>query len=1224
MRGKQGFRQTRNRDLRVVFAAVDANTLTIDINTATPASLNDDDPAVIFSGFQSTTLPQNNVTATSPVVRLAQANDKFVLLPYVFNDPGNTSTASQILVSPDATRWRTKTLPTRTTTDPLKHAWAAIHGNNGRFIASHGQYPDIAVSDDGRNWTLLQDVFAVNGFQQNGIVSAGGNTLLAAVDDAKTIYRSDDNGLTWAQIATNITITESTAPVQTKILDRVIALTYGRDDSTNVFFMLAKRDDISRYRYVLTSVDGVSWTQRLRVDLGTTGTPQEPVMASSPTRTVLVLNNLITATTIVTNPSASSWLQLISTPAANWRAAAYDGEKFIVTGEPRGTSADPVVMTLDPTTLRWSVKLTSTKKIRAVAFGPTVQPQKDSAVTLLLNMAGAPGSSTFVDTSTSPKTIISTNVVLSDAQSKWPDRLSAVFSGAGSNQYLSVAADPALAVGTNDFTIEAWVWLNNYSAGAPLWESNPIGTSGQRFNGFVWYFTGDGMLRVFRSGGDIVITAVNSIPLQTWTHVALVRQSDTTKIYVNGQLKAATNTTFNDTAAAGGASIGRFCDSAGYSINGYIGEFRFLNGLALYNGNSFTVPTAPFLNYTSLGAVNSFTVTSGNREAVLEWRQPWTPNSVTITSYVVQLSSDNGATWFDSGVNIPATSLSVTIPSLTNNSTYKFRIAAVTEDGLGPYATTAENITIGGDQYFNNVALLLHMDGAVGSNIFTNSAATTTAASAYGTTQISNTQNKFGGTAGYFNGSLNFLELTGFSSGYLNADFTIEGWVWLNNQANQTFFNTTPHTSLGISLDRNGTGNTFVYIGNGTNWLATLASASKLSYNKWHHVAVVRSGTTITLYHNGLNQGSVVASPTNSGTAARIGAITANMSEFVNGYIDEYRVTSGVARYSGVVFDVPGRFQDDGPLGAPNNFKAYAENQRVRLTWDAPRARGFSTIIDYNVQYSADNGATWNTFDDGASTVTTTTVTGLINNNNYLLRVAAVTADGVGPYATTATPVAPTNGDPFFNSVSLLLRFNETTGTFIDTSPRPKTLTANNGGATFNALSKWGDGSAFFQGGSLTTPSSTDFSFGTGDFTIEFWAYPTANTWAGAMINVGYYYDGILFRQRQGADPLYLNGNYVNWNSQTNMPLNVWTHMALVRESGVVAVYANGTRILTWNNTANLNPSGTFVTIGVGSHSAFNEPFYGYLDELRITKGVARYSGATVDIPIGPVLGAPE
>jgi hypothetical protein len=1250
MRGKQGFRQTRNTDLRVVVAGIDADTLNVLVNTATPAGLNGTNPATIFSGFQNILLPQNPTGADLPVVRLAADGNKFALLSYSPDAPGYTPTTSQIFVSPDAKKWRKRTLPTRDTTDAVKHAWAEVFGCDGRFIVSHGHYPDIVISDNNNSWTLLQNVFAVNSFQQNGIVYGGGK-LLAAADNAKVIYRSLDNGSTWAQVASNIFINEFSASPTAKALDRVLALTYGADGTSNVFFMLAKRNDVARFRYVLTSPDGVTWTQRLRIDLGVSGTPQEPLIASSPAHTIILLNNLTTVRTLITTTSAATWTQLTSTfvdqnasmsfllqentyeilaedtsnigldglnnPATNWRSVIYDGSKFVACGAPVGASAAPIIMTLDTSALlpTWSVKLTGTQKLRSTVSSASTVLQPDNSVVLLLQMAGEIGSSAFVDASRIPKTVTATNVVFSDEQSKWPEKYSAPFSSPNSATYLSVAGHPDIAMGTGDFTIEAWIWINSYNVGGALWESNPINTSGYRPNGFLWYLSNEGRLQLNRSGAEILVTDTNIVPLQTWVHVALVRKNNRTAMYVDGQFKGDTNTTFNDTAATGGALISRFCDTGYYGLDGYIGEFRITKDIAQYSGATFTVPTAPFLNYSALSAPTALTTESGYKQLFVSWSPPNATANSLLIDYIVESSTDDGATWeiVNDGVS-PVTT--TTISNLTNGDNYKFRVKAVTEDDVSPFSIASEPIVVGGDSYFSNVALLLHMDGTLSDSSISQLIMT-----ANGNAQVSSAQSKFGGASGYFDGSSgSYLSCADpkTASAFGTGDFTVE--FWAHPDALQD--------TVGLVSSRiNGQNSwvvTFYQGNNNLQWHSLYSiiinTQTTIPVQEWTHIAVTRSSGMLAVYVNGNKVGSAQDN-SDYGNTATLNIGYDSFQGVFNGYIDDVRITKGVARYTQSAFGVPAfPYADDGPLSAPTNLLAESENKRVTLSWQAPKSRGFSTIVDYSVQYSEDAGATWNTAADSVSTATTTTVTGLVNNTNYLFRVAAINDDGTGPYATTATPVAPTNGDPFFNSVSLLLRFNETTGTFIDTSPRPKTITANNGGATFNSLSKWGDGSAFFQGGSLTTPSDTDFSFGTGDFTIEFWAYPTADTWAGAILNVGYYYNGILFRQRNNVDGLYLNGSYANWNSQTNMPLNMWTHVALVREAGVVAVYTNGTRVLTWNNAANLNPSGTFVTIGVGAHSGFGEPFLGYLDELRITKGVSRYSGETIDVPTGPFL----
>jgi hypothetical protein len=79
-----------------------------------------------------------------------------------------------------------------------------------------------------------------------------------------------------------------------------------------------------------------------------------------------------------------------------------------------------------------------------------------------------------------------------------------------------------------------------------------------------------------------------------------------------------------------------------------------------------------------------------------------------------------------------------------------------------------------------------------------------------------------------------------------------------------------------------------------------LAKSGILYDNNWHHVAVVRSSGTMNFYFDGSAQGSGTADSTNYSGAAgtlRIGASGAYISD-LNGYIDDLRITKGVARYT--------------------------------------------------------------------------------------------------------------------------------------------------------------------------------------------------------------------------------------------------------------------------------------------------------------------------------------
>lgn len=105
------------------------------------------------------------------------------------------------------------------------------------------------------------------------------------------------------------------------------------------------------------------------------------------------------------------------------------------------------------------------------------------------------------------------------------------------------------------------------------------------------------------------------------------------------------------------------------------------------------------LYQSRLGAnkVNTPTATNGNSQVVLAWSAP-TVNNATISDYEIQQSTDSGVTW-SAGISHTASTLTTrTISSLTNGTSYQFRISAVTEWGKGPFsdAVTAVPATVPG------------------------------------------------------------------------------------------------------------------------------------------------------------------------------------------------------------------------------------------------------------------------------------------------------------------------------------------------------------------------------------------------------------------------------------------------------------------------------------------------------------------------------------------------
>lgn len=161
--------------------------------------------------------------------------------------------------------------------------------------------------------------------------------------------------------------------------------------------------------------------------------------------------------------------------------------------------------------------------------------------------------------------------------------------GANSGKRINLPASSDLATGTGNYTFEQWLKLST-GAQFAFWETNPIGTSGARPNGWILYWDAfTGKIGFYFNGNNLIYETV-SLPLNNWFHVALVRNGSTTTIYLNGNTIGSTNTIYNSTAASGGSNFGTFCDSTSLSPDGLIGSAFFYKGIAKYTSN-FTPPT---------------------------------------------------------------------------------------------------------------------------------------------------------------------------------------------------------------------------------------------------------------------------------------------------------------------------------------------------------------------------------------------------------------------------------------------------------------------------------------------------------------------------------------------------------------------------------------------------------------------------------------------------------
>jgi len=216
------------------------------------------------------------------------------------------------------------------------------------------------------------------------------------------------------------------------------------------------------------------------------------------------------------------------------------------------------------------------------------------------------------------------------------------------------------------------------------------------------------------------------------------------------------------------------------------------------------------------------------------------------------------------------------------------------------------------------------------------------------------------------------------------------------------------------------------------------------------------------------------------------------------------------------------------------------------------------------------------------------------------------------------TPGQPVPVDPIFNNVSLLLHGNGTNGstTITDSSLTPKTVTAVGNAQISTAQSKFGGSSIAFDGTGdrVSVADNAAFDFGTGDFTVECWVFSV--TVLGAY---GSSYAHIAGKGNGIATGSWALGFYqgkMTWTADfvitqgaTILANNTWYHFAASRSGSTLKLFVNGSQESSTTNTIDNTSSFSFTA---GDRQAAdpggNYPLNGYIDDLRITKGVARYT----------------
>lgn len=270
------------------------------------------------------------------------------------------------------------------------------------------------------------------------------------------------------------------------------------------------------------------------------------------------------------------------------------------------------------------------------------------------------------------------------------------------------------------------------------------------------------------------------------------------------------------------------------------------------------------------------------------------------------------------------------------------------------------------------------------------------------------------------------------------------------------------------------------------------------------------------------------------------------------------------------------------------------------------------------------SGGSWRTFVNGVADIASTSASRTLSNvalkigtgqaldyffNGYLSNYRIVTS---AVYTANFTP--PTSPVTVITNTSLLL--NATNAAIVDSAADNDLETVGNAQIS-TSVKKFGTGSIFINGSGnyLTAPNSDLYAFGTGDFTVECWFKSSVSSQNTHATMLGCYQSSVngtwalKVYNNVAAFASFSNNTWYDWNTSTNVVADQqWHHIAATRSGTTLRVFVDGVVAGTWSSvTNNLTTAGHPLTVGWMQQDTAS-PLQGYLDDIRITKGVARYT----------------
>ena len=231
--------------------------------------------------------------------------------------------------------------------------------------------------------------------------------------------------------------------------------------------------------------------------------------------------------------------------------------------------------------------------LRTEAFTPssTALGEYVGSAELLLHMDGLEGGAVFEDSSKNGFTI--TKVGLPTTTTASPVLGTASMLNANSTNYITVADDPALRFGTNDFTMECFFKPTSISTAAHHFIASS-GVSGGLNGWYLGLMNGANITFAVDNTATLSVSTAFTPVLGVWSHISLNRVGDVYSIYINGVFGGSTTSTSVITEGVSELQIGRWHYSTANTHSSNLDEFYIQIGSALRTAN-FTPPTVPFV-----------------------------------------------------------------------------------------------------------------------------------------------------------------------------------------------------------------------------------------------------------------------------------------------------------------------------------------------------------------------------------------------------------------------------------------------------------------------------------------------------------------------------------------------------------------------------------------------------------------------------------------------------